>query len=101
MKVIRNYSDTKNEMAIARHRLNYLEGKKEELQERYSISKSSEIGNSKVQNNTANKDRMAYYMYELTKRQQNGLTIDEEIIQQEKLLKELKKYIRKMERKTS
>jgi predicted nucleic acid-binding Zn-ribbon protein len=93
MTVLRNYIDTKNELEIAQYRLNYLLDKKENLYLRYCSVATSKIDITKVQNSKVNQDNMAEYLHELTKKQPNGLSLDDEIINQQNIVDKLKYYI--------
>ncbi|MCL2354614.1 MAG: hypothetical protein FWC68_01770 [Oscillospiraceae bacterium] len=96
MRAIRNYVDTKNELEIAEHRLNYLLDKKEELYLRYCAPVTSNLENVKVQTSKVNRDNVAEYMHELTKKQINGLSLDEEVTDQQNVVNKLKYYINLM-----
>jgi hypothetical protein len=96
MTVIRNYNDTKNELEIAKHRLSWLLERKERIYQRYCGVNTSTLNGVKVQTSKTNKDNMAVYLDKLDAKQQNGLSLNEEILHQEDTVKQLDYYINLM-----
>ena len=97
MIAIRNYGDTKNELEIAQTRLNYLMDKKEELYVRYCSVSIPKLDDIKIQQSNVNKDKMADYIHELTKKRKNGLSLEQDLEQQQSVVSKLKYYINLME----
>lgn len=98
MIALRNYTDTKNELDITQNRLNYLLNKKEELYTRYCGISSPSLSADKVSGGNGCNDKMTEYVHQITKvNPKTGLSLEDEIAQQQNAVRELKYYLNLME----
>lgn len=93
MIAIRNYGDTKNELEIAQNRLNLLLDRKEELYTKYCGISTPNLDDVKIQTSHVNNNKMADYIYELTRIRKNGLSLEQDIEQQQNTVSKLKYYL--------
>ena len=99
MIALRTYRDTKIELNIAKNRLYVLKNIKEELQTKYAINVTSTITDTPKSKTKAHTDKMADYMHEITKINDNtGLSLDDEIKEHTKLVASLTKQVKSIEK---
>lgn len=102
MYAIRNYTNTKCELEMAKTRLNLLMDKKEKLYNRYFpvISKQKEIN---IKGGEHDKDKMAQYLYELHDVIDvgTGMSLAEEINYEQNIISKLEFYISNMDESLS
>lgn len=93
---IRNYTNTKCELEMAKTRLNLLMDRKEKLYCKY-FPVTSKIKEISTNCGNANNDKMAEYLSELTKINSiTGKSLDDEIKEQTNTVKTLQGYLNKM-----
>lgn len=98
MIVIRNYTDTKNELEIAKNRLYILETRQQQLFSKYfpitSFIKDVDIQSSHISND----DNMVNYLTEMDKIDHDTkMSLRDEIMCQKAIINTLKPYIANME----
>lgn len=97
MKTIRNYTNTLNELNIAKTRLNWLMDKKEKLYCKY-FPVTKQLKEVMVDGGLRNNDPMANYLHELTNTDtETGKSLEQEIEDQRNVVQELEYYLRVMD----
>ena len=100
MFAIRNYTDTKCELELAKTRLSLLVERKEKLYCKY-FPVTSRLKEDLTEGGEQ-KDKMTEYLYELHEIDYGtGKSLHDEIIEQQELVKELKKYLKLMNKALS
>lgn len=98
MKVIRNYTNTMNELTIAKTRLNWLMDRKEKLYCKY-FPVTKQLKEIMVDGgHDITRDPMADYLHELTNTDtETGKSLEQEIEDQRNIVQELEYYLKLMD----
>lgn len=96
MREFRNYTNTLNELEIAKIRLNILIDKKEKIYRKY-FKTTAQLSQTNSQPNLYKKDKMALYINELEKENEaTGMSLNEELTEVKNEVDTLQYYLNLM-----